>query len=72
MHKFKHKPTDVGRIALERQAGAKTFDPNGILTIDLPLHNQMHYRQCYLALTIATVTNFILATRVRAVEITQK
>ena len=25
---FKNKPTNVGRITLERQAGAKTFDPH--------------------------------------------
>ena len=50
---LKHKPTNVGRIAFERQAGGKTFDPNGIRTIDNPLHNHMHCRLCYLALIFA-------------------
>ena len=39
LHLIKHKLTNVGRIALERQAGGKSFDPGGIRTIDLPLHN---------------------------------
>ena len=40
----KHKPTNVGRIALERQARAKKLDPTRIRTIDLPLHNHLHCR----------------------------
>ena len=39
---MKHKPTNVGRIALERQAGGKNFDPLGIRTTDLAINNQMH------------------------------
>ena len=38
----KHKQSNVRRIAHERQAGGKTFDPTGIRTIDLPINNQMH------------------------------
>ena len=52
---IKHKLTNVESIALERQAGGKTFDPTGIQTIDLPLHNNMHYQLCYLALNYATL-----------------
>ena len=37
-----NKPTDVGRIVLERQAGGKTFDPIGIRTPGVPINNQMH------------------------------
>ena len=51
----KHKLTNVGRIALKRQAGGKTFDPTGIQTIDLPLNIHMHYQLCYLALNFATL-----------------
>ena len=49
----KHEPENVGGIALERQAGRKTFDPTGIRTIDLLLHNYMHFRLCYFALNFA-------------------
>ena len=35
----KQKPTNVGRIALERLAGGKTFDHAGIRSIDLPIPN---------------------------------
>ena len=52
--KSKHKPTNVG-IALERQASGKTFEPTGIRTTDLPLHNHMHYQLCYLALKFPTM-----------------
>ena len=46
----KHKPTNVGRIALERQAGGKTFHPAGIRTIDLPFQIHLQRRLCYLSL----------------------
>ena len=49
----------------------KHLTPTGIRTIDLPLYNHVHYRLCYLTITIAA-TNFLSATRVRAIEITQK
>ena len=39
----KHKPTNVERTALERQAGRKTFDPAEIGTTDLPIHNHMDW-----------------------------
>ena len=44
----KHKPTNVGRIALELKAGRKTLtniekqNPAGSQTTDLPINNQMH------------------------------
>ena len=37
-----HKPPNVGRIALERQARRKTFDPAGIRTTDLPIHKHIY------------------------------
>ena len=51
--KIEHKLTNVERIALERQRGAKTFIPTEIRTIDLPLYNHVHYRLRYLALNTA-------------------
>ena len=36
----KHKPTNVGRIALEQQAGRKKFDAAGIRTAYLRIPNQ--------------------------------
>ena len=47
------EPTYVGRIALERQAGRKTFDTAVIGTTDLPIHNKMHWPLGYQALTFA-------------------
>ena len=44
------KPTNVGRIALKRQARRKTVDPDGIPTTDLPIHNQMHWPLGYHAI----------------------
>ena len=57
-----HKPTTAGRIALERQAGRKTFHPAGIETTDLPIQTYLLTTRlpgpclCYAA------TDFILAT----------
>ena len=50
MLRKKHRPTNVGRIALGRKAGGKPFDPTGIRNIDVPLHYHMYYRLCYFAL----------------------
>ena len=50
--RLKNKPTNVG-INLERQAGRKTFDPNGIQITDLPIHNHMHWPLGYLTLVFA-------------------
>ena len=37
---MKHEPTNVGKIALERQAGVNNpFDNSGIR---IPMHNKMH------------------------------
>ena len=49
----KLKLTNVGRIALDRQAGGKTIDPAGTRTIDLPLHNQLQCPLGYQALIVA-------------------
>ena len=38
-----NKATNVGRIALEQQAGGKTVDHAGIRNSDLPLRNLKHY-----------------------------
>ena len=38
----KYKPTNVGRIALERQTGGKTVDHAGIQTMDLMIPNRKH------------------------------
>ena len=50
---IKHKPTNVGRIALDRQASEKTFDPVGIRTTDLSVLNQMHWPLGYQSLVYA-------------------
>ena len=49
----KHKPTNVGRIALERQAGRKTFDPTGIRAIALQIFTHMHIPLGYQDLILA-------------------
>ena len=65
--RLKHKPTNVGRIALERQAGGKISHPTGIRTIDLPLHNHMLCRMCYFPPCFCyAATDFILATSFRS------
>ena len=72
---LKNKPTDVGRIALERQAGGKTFDPVGVRTTDLPIPKQMHFPLDYQALLFVMLQRFYISNKlyfgVRAIEITQ-
>ena len=71
---FKYKSTNVRRIALERQAGGKTFDPTVVRTIDLPLNIQMHCPLRYLALVFPLLqpTSNKLYFGVRAIVITHK
>ena len=59
---YKHKPTNVGRIALERQAGGKTFAHARIWTIDLTIPNQKHCPLGYQALIAMLQPIFLLAT----------
>ena len=48
----KREPTNVGRIALEQQAGVEKR-PAWIPTIDLPIHNYKHCPLGYQALMVA-------------------
>ena len=76
MGMFKHKPANVGRIALKRHAGSKTFHPAGIRTTAIPIHNQMNSPLGYQVLVLKCCnrlhTSNKLYFEVRAIEITRK
>ena len=71
----KNKPTNVGRIALKREAG-KRFAPTEIRTIDLQIYNLMHWQLRYESCSLDMLKRFYISNKlyfvVRAIEITQK